>query len=324
MSKLLNALPIRAWKTPPLVWIALGLVGIATVAAFYPGLAFMVQNWDEVAEYSYGYLIPVIVAFLIWQKADVLRLQSWEGAWSGLALVFLALLLRLAGDLSAIRVITQYGFVIALYGIAVCLLGWRTMRLVAVPLAVTLFMIPLPQFVLREMSQQLQLLSSQLGVSLIRLCQISVYLEGNVIDLGPYKLQVVEACSGLRYLFPLMALGFLAAYFFKGAMWKRAIIFVSTIPLTIIINSLRIGLIGVTVEYWGVSMAEGLLHDFEGWFMFMICVALLVGEMTLLAWLGPKGRACAPSSGWNYPPIFPRTRKCPSSASGCHWRLRVC
>jgi exosortase D (VPLPA-CTERM-specific) len=305
MSTLLNALPVRAWKIPVALWMVLAFVAAATVVAFYPGLAFMLQNWEEVEEYSYGYLIPVIVAFLLWQKTDSLRLLPWQGAWAGVALVLLSLLLRVAGDLSAIRVITQYGFVVALYGIALSLLGWRALRLVAVPLAVTLFMIPLPQFVLRELSQQLQLLSSQFGVSLIRLCQISVYLEGNVIDLGPYKLQVVEACSGLRYLFPLMALGFLAAYFFKGALWKRVVIFASTIPLTILINSLRIGIIGVTVEYWGVSMAEGFLHDFEGWFMFMICVALLVAEMALLAWLGPKGQHLRAVFGLEFPAHFP-------------------
>jgi exosortase D (VPLPA-CTERM-specific) len=151
-------------------------------------------------------------------------------------------------------------------------------------------MIPLPQFVLREVSHALQLVSSQLGVALIRQFGISVFLEGNVIDLGSYKLQVVEACNGLRYLFPLMVLGFLAAYFFRGPWWQRLLIIASTIPLTIVINSLRIGMIGVTVEYWGVQMAEGLLHDLEGWFMFLVCLALLVAEMALLARLDPQRR----------------------------------
>ena len=186
-----------------------------------------------------------------------------------------------------------------------CLIGWRGTRIIAVPLATLLFMIPLPQFLLREISQQLQLVSSEIGVALIRLFGISVFLEGNVIDLGSYKLQVVEACSGLRYLFPLMVLGFLAAYFFQGAFWKRALILLSTIPLTIVINSLRIGLIGITVEYWGSAMAEGLLHDFEGWFMFMVCLALLVGEMALLARIGGKHQSLQAVFGLEFPDPVP-------------------
>jgi exosortase len=106
-----------------------------------------------------------------------------------------------------------------------------------VPLLLLGLMIPLPTFLYQGLSAQMQLISSQIGVAIIRLFNISVFLEGNVIDLGNYKLQVAEACNGLRYLFPLMALGFIAAYLFKGALWKRAVIFLSTIPITILMNS---------------------------------------------------------------------------------------
>ncbi|HSV72112.1 MAG TPA: VPLPA-CTERM-specific exosortase XrtD [Methylibium sp.] len=281
--------PSPVWRLPPAQWALLALAVAAAVAVFLPGLRFMVANWEQVEEYSYGYFIPVIAALLIWQKSAALRQHELRGSWGGLPLLALALALGVVGEFSAIRLFGQYGFVVALFGLSVCLLGWRGTRIIAVPLAILCFMIPLPQFVLRELSQQLQLLSSQLGVALIRQFGISVFLEGNVIDLGSYKLQVVEACSGLRYLFPLMVLGFLAAYCFQGAWWKRALIFASTVPLTILINSLRIGLIGVTVEHWGSAMAEGLLHDFEGWFMFMLCIVLLLAEMSLLARLGGRG-----------------------------------
>jgi exosortase D (VPLPA-CTERM-specific) len=120
---------------------------------------------------------------------------------------------------------------------------------------------------------------------------ISVFLEGNVIDLGTYKLQVAEACNGLRYLFPLMTLGFIAAYLFKGALWKRALLFLSTVPITILMNSFRIAVIGVLVEHWGVSMVEGFLHDFEGWVIFMACTGVLVVEMWALAKIGGEARS---------------------------------
>ncbi len=115
---------------------------------------------------------------------------------------------------------------------------------------------------------------------------ISVFLEGNVIDLGTFKLQVAEACDGLRYLFPLMTLGFIVAYFFKAAMWKRVSLFLSSIPITILMNSFRIGTIGVMVEHWGIEMAEGFLHEFQGWIVFMASVGIMFLEMMLLSRVG--------------------------------------
>jgi exosortase D (VPLPA-CTERM-specific) len=136
------------------------------------------------------------------------------------------------------------------------------------------------------LSFRLQLISSELGTFFIRLLQIPVYLEGNVIDLGRYKLQVVEACSGLRYLYPLMSLGFLAAYLFQAPLWQRAAVFLSTIPITIFMNSLRIGIVGVLVDNFGPQDADGFLHMFEGWIIFIACAGVLVAEMTLLARFG--------------------------------------
>jgi len=287
-------------------WVLLAAASAVTLATFYSGLRFMVANWEQVPEYSYGYFIPVISIFLIWQRSDRLRKLELQGSWWGLVLVVIALLLGLLGEFSTIRLFGQYGFLVAAFGLSICAIGMAGTRVIAMPLALLVFMIPLPQFVLRELSQQLQLVSSELGVWLIRQFGISVFLEGNVIDLGSYKLQVVDACSGLRYLFPLAVLGLLAAYFFQGAMWKRVLIVLSTVPLTIVINSLRIGLIGVTVEYYGSEMAEGLLHDLEGGFMFMVCIALLLAEMSLLARLGDRTASLRTVFGLDYPPPFPR------------------
>ena len=300
-TSLVAPLPAPAWKSGPLHWLMLALAGAALLLFYWPALDFMVATWHQVEEYSYGYFIPVITAFLIWQRSDVLRQHELSGSWLGVPVIALALLLGVVGQLSAIRLFSQYGFVVGVFGLSLAAIGLRGTRLIAVPLAMLMFMIPLPQFLLREVSHGLQLVSSQLGVGLIRLFGISVFLEGNVIDLGSYKLQVVEACSGLRYLFPLMVLGCLAAYFFQGAWWKRLFIVVSTVPLTIAINSLRIGIIGVTVEHWGTEMAEGLLHDLEGGFMFLVCLALLIGEMALLARLGPRKQSLRSVFGLDLP-----------------------
>ena len=152
-------------------------------------------------------------------------------------------------------------------------------------------------------------------MALIRLFGISVYLEGNVIDLGTYKLQVVDACSGLRYLFPLVERELSRSpTFSRRPSGSGCVVFLASIPLTILMNSIRIGITGILVNYWGNEMAEGFIHDFEGWIFFMVCTALLLGLVWLLTRLGPP-QACVPRLP--LPLSCPRRPpKGPSSARG--------
>lgn len=275
------------------------------IILFYDSWAWVIENWFTREEYSHGLFIPIITLFLIWQHKNELARLCFEGSTSGIFLLGGGLLLYFIGQLSALDVFVQYSLVIVLLGIALALTGSCIFHYLWTPLLFLCFAIPLPQFLLQGLSAKLQLISSQLGVYIIRLFDISVYLEGNVIDLGSYQLQVAEACSGLNYLFPLMSVAFICAYFFNAALWQRGIVFFSSIPITIIMNSIRIGLIGVLTDQYGKSMAEGFLHDFEGWFVFMICTAILVGEMWVLARLGKAPRPLMEVFGLTMPEPFP-------------------
>lgn len=254
----------------------LGLLGFI----FHDGLESMVSAWSR-DEYSHGYMIPLVALYLVWLKQESLvsTTVTKGGSWLGFGLLVASLAIFLMGELGSLFVLIQYGFLLAFYSLVMMVFGLRGTRVIWAALAYLIFMIPLPTFLYNGLSGQLQLISSQLGVFVVRLFDISVFLEGNVIDLGVYQLQVVEACSGLRYLFPLMSFGFLIAYIYKGPVWQKVFLFLSTIPITVLMNSFRIGVIGVTVEYWGIEMAEGFLHDFEGWVIFMGCLGVLVAEM---------------------------------------------
>ncbi len=270
--------------------IALVVALLGLLLTYFDGLKFMVGEWSQ-EEYSHGYLIPVISLFLFWQQRKELFALRWEGAWLGLLLVVFSTFLFLMGELSALYVIIQYAFLGSIVGLVLTLVGWRGMKYAWAPLLYLVFMIPLPDFLYNSLSAKLQLVSSELGVAVIRLFGISVFLEGNVIDLGIYKLQVVEACSGLRYLFPLMSFGFLLAYMFKAPMWQRVIVFLSTLPITVVMNSFRIGVIGVLVDRYGIDQAEGFLHDFEGWIIFMACVGILLLMMKMFMVLSRDKRS---------------------------------
>lgn len=272
----------RALYASLLIFISV-LVG---AVSFSGSLLELLRRWDQQPEYSHGYLIPIIAGWLLWKRRRALLPSIGQPSWIGPLLILLAAAMHVVGKLSALFMLSQLAFIVALFGIALGLGGYTLLRVVFVPIVFLIFAIPFPYFIDAILTWNLQLISSQFGVFFIRLFQIPVFLEGNVIDLGNYKLQVVEACSGLRYLYPLMSLGFLAAYLFQAPFWQRALIFLSTISITIVMNSFRIGLVGVLVNYWGPQDADGALHMFEGWIIFIACSGLLITEMYLFARIG--------------------------------------
>lgn len=266
-------------KQTSLFFIAL----LLAVLAYWSGLSNAVFRWENQEEYSHGFLIPLVTLYILWEKMGLIKAAIGPPLWSGIIVVIAAISIFIIGEISALFLLIQYSFVLLLLGLSMITIG-RATKYTAAPILLLLFAIPLPYVIEVVLTAKLQLISSSLGVSFIRWFNIPVYLEGNVIDLGVFQLQVVEACSGLRYLFPLMSLGFIAAYFYQAAFWKRSVVFLATIPITILMNSFRIGAIGVMVDNWGISMAEGFLHDFEGWIIFMACSVILV----LLIWLMEK------------------------------------
>jgi exosortase D (VPLPA-CTERM-specific) len=262
--------------------VLFSISALIALVAFSESLLELVHRWSSQEEYSHGFLIPFIVAWMLWARRGALISNIGQPSWAGPALILLAAAMHIVGKLSALYILSQVGFILALLGITLGLGGYSLLKVVFVPVIFLIFAIPLPYFIDAVLSYRLQLISSELGTAFIRLLQIPVYLEGNVIDLGVYKLQVVEACSGLRYLYPLMSLGFLAAYLFQAPRWQRVLLFLSTIPITIFMNSFRIGIVGVLVDHWGPQDADGFLHMFEGWIIFIACAGVLVAEMALL------------------------------------------
>ena len=271
-------------------WLLAAIVIASFVPIFFASIPHLVKEWDS-PDYSHGALIPLVSLFLIWRKRRELQALPRKGAWSGVIVLGAALVVALAGTIGTIHLLVHIAIVISLSGFVLAFFGYSFVKILWFPLFYLFFMIPLPDFFMVKLSAEMQLLSSSMGVFFIRLLDISVFLEGNVIDLGNFKMQVVEACNGLRYMFPLMSFGFLIGYLHKGPFWQRAFIFLSTIPITVVMNSARIAIIGAVFQYSGVNAAEGFLHDFEGWAVFIVCIAILVIELQIFMMLNRrKGR----------------------------------
>lgn len=282
--------------------VSLSVLVTAALLGYLYGdsLVFLFDRWIGNEDYSHGVLVPVVSIFLAWQARHRMSAAGIESSWWGLAMVSVGLLLYGVGELATLFVVHHISLWVVIVGLVIGAIGIRAAREIMFPLGYLLTAIPLPNFLYAGLSSKLQLWSSALGVGCLQLIGVTAFLEGNVIDLGPVQLQVVEACSGIRYLFPLTALALLCAYLFKDRMWKRVVLVLSAIPISIFVNGFRIGMIGALVEWTGQGAAEGFAHLFEGAVLFLVSLGLLVVEMWLLARIRSKPKGALDGRGLRF------------------------
>ena len=282
----------------------------AAIAVFWSGLISLGEAWS-VPEYSHGPLIPILSLYLFLRQLREKNptAQEVKDRWVGIPVVIVGLLIGLMGDLARIPDITTYALLIWLYGMLLVTFGWRNGWIYWPPVLHLIYMLPLPNFIYWQVSIQLQFISSELGVWFIRMVGIPVFLDGNIIDLGIYKLHVAEACSGLRYLFPVMSFSYVFAVLYRGPVWIKAVLLLSAAPITIVMNSFRVGAIGVLVDSYGIEHAEGFLHYFEGWVIFIMCIVILFALARGLQMISGDRRPIAEALDLSYDGIWPQVSK---------------
>lgn len=272
----------------PASWLKGILYSLLIVLIYRSSLQWLIlRDWPR-EDYSYACLIPLVVLYLLWEKRSELISTPSTPSWMGLFPLGVGLVLFWLGELGGEFFAQYISLWLVIVGVCWMHLGWRKLKTVGFAFIMMLAMFPFPYFINAKISLTLKLLSSQLGVWMLHLYGMSAYREGNVIDLGFTQLQVVDACSGLRYLFPLMILSLIVAYWFKGRFWKKAVLFLSSIPIAIVVNSFRIALTGVLYSFWGPAVAEGFFHGFSGWLIFLFTTAILLAEMWVLKKIGKR------------------------------------
>ncbi|MGS4946287.1 VPLPA-CTERM-specific exosortase XrtD [Meridianimarinicoccus sp. RP-17] len=274
----------------PLGFALFVLFIVSAFTVFQFGLKSLFSAWAT-PEYSHGPLIPVISLYLFLRelrKAPPVDPQARVVRWPGIVVASLGLGLGLVGNLVEIPDIVAYALIVWVMGLVLVCFGWDRGKTHWAPVLHLIFMLPLPQFLYWQLTIFLQGVSSVIGVWFIDAAGIPVYLDGNIIDLGVYKLQVAEACSGLRYLFPILSFSYLFAILYRGPMWHKAVLLLSAAPITVFMNSFRIGVIGILVNFYGIEQAEGFLHFFEGWVIFLACVGILFVMAIALQRLTPN------------------------------------
>ncbi|KIC41608.1 transmembrane exosortase [Ruegeria sp. ANG-R] len=254
---------------------------VATIAGFVffvEGIQALLNAW-QLPEYSHGPLIPVLSALLFLRQLKTVpeNYGAADWRWVGFAVLVVALLLGLLGKFATIDDIVAYALILWVGGLLLISFGWSTGKHFWPPVLHLVYMLPLPGVIYFKMSNWLQFISSELGVWFLKLLSVPVFLDGNIIDLGVTKLHVAEACSGLRYLFPILSFSYVFAVLYRGPVWHKAVLLISAAPITVVMNSVRIAVAGYIVNYWGVDWLEGFTHFFEGWVIFLLCILVLFG-----------------------------------------------
>lgn len=275
----------KSWIGFMLIVLLLASVGIG----FWPVLTKLLSQWAN-DDNSYCYFIVPIFFYLCHEKKENFRFFEFTWSTWALAPALLGVLLAAAGELGSAETLTYLGLWCMALGIGVMLYGART-RLLWFPFFILLFAVPLPPYLNRTLTFKLKMLASSFSVTMLRLSGVSVAQDGNIIDLGLDQLQVVDACSGLRYVMPMVLLALLIGHFFvkKGGYgWRKWMLLVMVMPLAVFINSLRIFVTGLLYVNGRPELAQNFFHDFAGLVIFLGAGGALFITASVLNRLGPK------------------------------------
>jgi len=259
------------------------LTGLLLSAVYSGVLVGMAKQWYEDANYSHGFIVPLIAGYFVYQRRDELLKVMVEPWWPGLLLFLLGLLQLVIGWLGTEFFTMRSSLVVALGGLTLFFFGKRLFGLLLLPLSYLLFMVPLPYIVYDAVAFPLKLLVTRVSIHFLKLAGVVVMREGNVIMLPFTTLEVADACSGIRSLISLLALSVAYAFFLKLATWKKWLLILAAIPVALSANAARVIGTGLLAQYYGARAAEGFFHEFAGLVMFSVAMVLLVSLGALLS-----------------------------------------
>jgi len=297
-------------------WRAIALVSVV-VFAYVTVLVKLSRDWWSDENYSHGLLVPFIIGYILWsQRAKFATARARPTVLLGGLAVALALFALWTGVAGAELYTQRMSLVLLIAGTVVYFAGFGFLRLVLVPLVLLVLAIPIPAIIFNKIAFPLQLFASRVAVSSMTACGIPVLRQGNVIELKPLnsfttkKLEVVEACSGIRSMMTLLTLAVVFAYFTyprsagsavpRGrfgslrtyGFLRSSIIVLSAVPIAILTNAARVSGTGILSHYYGTGVADGFFHSFSGWAIYVVAFLMLFG----IGWILDRFKPRAPKT----------------------------
>lgn len=266
---------------------ALAVLAVSFWYLYQNVIAKLVNDWSVDDNYSHGFLIIPIALFFVWERRNKLKQAERMPSSMGLVVVIGSMALLLAGILGSELFLTRVSIIGTIAGAVLFLCGWNHLRILMLPIAFLILMIPIPAIIFNQVAFPLQLLASRFGEMSLTACQVPVLREGNVINLANTSLEVAEACSGIRSLISLLTLGIVYGYFTDSRLWVRLALAIGTVPIAIAANGIRVAGTGIAAHYYGAEAAQGFFHSFSGWIIFIAAFIMMFALYRIIALVAP-------------------------------------
>ncbi|MBF0483971.1 MAG: exosortase [Candidatus Omnitrophica bacterium] len=253
------------------------------ILAYVPIILWMWDRWfSRDSYYSHGILIPFVSVYLIWQKKDELKEMPAAPSFWGTVIVILGLLIYIFSSLFRVYFVGGFSMFTVLIGLILYFYGWKILRKIWMPIVFLLFMFPLPLVIITNISFRMKMLAAKIAAYILNHIGIPALREGSMIYMRHAYVVVDDVCSGLRSLISLLALGGIFAYMTVTTRFKKWVIFLSTIPIAVATNVIRVVFLSSVAEIWGSQYTKGFVHDASGFFIFAVAFVLLYAVGRLL------------------------------------------
>lgn len=263
----------------PRLDVALTITAISFAALFAKPAASLLHDWLTDADAAQGLLLFPIALWLGWRRG--VRDDARSNERLGIAVLLFAVFIRYSAGLAAELYSMRMAIVVAAVGLTIYFFGLRQVRHWWLSFTLAALSIPFPALILNQIALPLQLRASQIGASLLEWRHVPVHLSGNVLYIPGHELFVATACSGLRSLSALVSLGLLLSYQGVQTAVGRALVLVTTLPVAVIVNGIRLFLTAFLMHFVSADLGTGFMHFTEGWILFLGAFATL----GLVAWL---------------------------------------
>lgn len=256
-------------------WLPYAILAALLVAIYYRIGIKLVHDWYTIPDYSHGFLVPLFSLFLVWDRRKSIRATEVRQSWAGIPLILFAIVVLILGVYGVDLFTSRISFVLLMAGLIWTFSGRAMLRELRFPLLVLLLAIPFPEIVFNKITFPLQLMASRVASDILPFLGVPTLQDGNVIQLPIMKLEVAEACSGIRSLMSLFALAIFYGYFLEKSTLRRTLLALAAIPIAVAANVVRIVGTGLCVQYWNPDKAVGFFHEFSGWVMFVVSLCCL-------------------------------------------------